>query len=172
MEKDKVSGLKKRAIKKKTDKLKSEKKVVIRPLEAYKKILLISIEEKQGFRKDIEGVFPMSKTHHLHFRPIKEDRSVGFDYSVHPSDFNLTGVLKNDKLSNLTKDHFDLVLDLSTDSVTLDYFTKSVSADLVIGRMSAQKEAHDLRVEYGTDDRSFLNNVKHQLLLLSENGTE
>lgn len=170
MEKDKISGLKKRALKKKVERLKSEKKVLIKPLDAYKRILLVSEDEKQRFRKEIEEVFPSSKTHHLHFREGKEDQSVGFDYGVHPSDFSLTAVLKNDKLSNLSKEHFDLILDLSTHSMTLDFFVKSISADLVIGQMSAEKEAHDLRVDFGSDDRTFLTNVKQQLLLLSENG--
>ncbi|MCG8575828.1 MAG: hypothetical protein MI810_13155 [Flavobacteriales bacterium] len=169
---ERLSGLKKRAIRKKIAGINPAKAIQIKPPTSYKKILLISEEEKEGFEKLIKTVFPDAKTHLLHFRKTKEDQSGLHDYSVHATDFNLTGNLKNDKLSGLRKAQFDLILDLSSDSVIMDYFTRSIKAELVVGKKGTHKTAHDLTIEYGHDYISFLENLKHQLELLSKDGIE
>ena len=140
-------------------------------IDSYKKILFVSEEERESYKSTVQKFFPKSKVHHLYLRPIKTDRTIGHNYSIHESDFNIAGKLKNDKLRLLRKTNFDLILDLTESSVYLNYFIYEIPSKLIIGRIDAENsKLHDLYVEYGTNDDEFLTNITNQIALLTENG--
>lgn len=140
------------------------------PSESYHKILYILENESESFKEAIKKKFPGSYPHHLFIRNIKTDTAIGHNYSVHDSDFNLTGNLKNDKLIQLSKMKFDLIIDLSNNSALLNYFIHAIPASLIIGKMNAENSyLHDLFIESTGSDMDFLENIKNKITLLTEN---
>ena len=167
----KFNALKKRVLRKKADKLRPLKSSTILPPDSYKKILLISNTNNPGISDKIHSFFPNAEAYQLYQRPEKDDRSGNHQYAVHDSDFNLSGSLKNVKLTKLLKESFDLVIDLSRNSVPLSFFAGSISSGLIIGRLTTQRgNIYDLLIDYGKDENEFLENIKKQLTLLSTNG--
>jgi hypothetical protein len=154
-------------LKKKTT-VDSSRNIWLRNPSEIKTILLVSNEESKSLKKMVEEVFSSSKVHHLFTRPIKQDSTVGFYYSVHPSDFNLTGKLKNDKLSNLENMPFELLIDLSSDTEILNYFISRSSVSLKVGKLNCKHgEFYDLFVEYSSTDSEYVKNIHKQLTLLT-----
>lgn len=144
--------------------------VWLKPMAAIRSVLLVTNNEDKSAKKLLEEQFPKSKVHHLYHREIKEDRSVGFYYTVHKSDFNLTGNLKNDKLKNLENFNYDLLLDLSQNSELLDYFIKKSDAACKIGKFGSQKaDSYDLMVNFGSKNSESVMNIIKQLNALTNN---
>ena len=155
---------------KKRGKINLSRTVWMKPTAQLRSILLVSNNEDKGTKKILEEEFGKAKVHHLHLRDIKEDRTVGFYYSVHSSDFNLTGNLKNDKLKNLEKFSYDLLVDLSHDSELLDYFVNKSDASFKVGEFGSQKaDSYDLMVNFSSKNSDSVLNVIKQLNLLTGN---
>lgn len=160
----KVNFLKKKS--KKT--VAKNRQVKIKLPQEFLKVLIISNSENESLFKSAETVFVNAELNALFLRKQKEDNSSQFRYSVNSSDFNLTGGLKNDKLTKLLRSHFDLVIDLSNDSELLKYFLQTIESDLVIGKLgNAVDELHDLFFEFGSNEENFLTTIKTQLNHLS-----
>lgn len=144
--------------------------VWMKPIEEIRSILLVSNGEDKSAKKRLETEFPKAKVHLLHLREIKEDRTIGFYYSVHTSDFNLTGNLKNDKLKNLERFSYDLLVDLSHNSELLDYFVNKSDAACKIGEFgSAKANTYDLMVNFKSKSSETIENVIKQLNTLTGN---
>ena len=135
-----------------------------------KKLLLITNEEQKSIKRKCEELFQNASVLHLYEREIKVDNSKGFYYTVHKSDFNLTGKLKNDKLVNLSKMEFDLLIDLSSDSEELDYFLRTVRAGLKVGDLTTKdKTAYDLFLNFASKDSQAIEQIHTQLAYLTKN---
>jgi hypothetical protein len=151
----------------------SNRSVGIKAPNDIKSVLLISNKEKKTIKEKIEKLFPNASVYHVHLRDIKEDRTIGFYYSVHKSDFNLTGKLKNDKLMNLEKMEIDLLVDLSTESELLEYFVSKNNAHLKVGNIRSNKSNfYDFLIEFGSSDEESINNIHIQLNTLTQNASE
>lgn len=125
-----------------------------------KSVLIVTNDENQSLKRRVEELFDAASIYHLFIRPIKEDRTVGFYYSVHDSDFNLTGKLKNDKLINLLAMSIDLLIDLSAETELLEYFVKRSSASLKVGNLkSKDNETYDLMCPFGQTDKETIENI-------------
>lgn len=147
---------------------KNSLKWIIHP-KHVKKLLLITNEEEKSLKRKCEELFQNAAVHHLFERPIKIDNSKGFYYTVHESDFNLTGKLKNDKLTNLAQMEFDLLIDLSQNSETLDFFLKKVKSGLKVGDLSTEnKNNYDFFVELNNRDVSTITLIHKQLAYLTK----
>ncbi|MEO9531802.1 MAG: hypothetical protein ABJG68_13560 [Crocinitomicaceae bacterium] len=133
-------------------------------------ILLVTNEEEKSTKKKVEAQFPNCAVHQLYIRPIKEDRSVGFYYTVHNVDFNLTGNLKNDKLKNLESMDFDLLLDLSDNSTLLQYFINRSKAAMKVGKLNTNCiEQYDLLVDFGQSVDNTISEIFEKITLLTKN---
>ena len=149
----------------------NDRNVCLRQPDHLKTILLIADEENTQTKKLAEKTFPSSRVHHLFTRKSKEDGSKGFNYSVHTSDFGITGKLKNEHLLHLEKMPFDLVIDLSSDIEQLNYFLLRTPANLILGRNnSTNNHLHDLIFDYKQNDQNFLEYIREKLTLLTKNG--
>lgn len=141
-----------------------ERKGALKAPGTMKLILLICDEEQNGLKAKIENTFSAAKVHHLFKRPIKEDRTVGFFYSVHSSDIGITGKVKNDKLSNLLKMPFDLVFDLTNNDQLLNALISKLSHGLIVGKINSENEKfHDLMFEFNGDFDAYIKKVFTQL---------
>lgn len=137
----------------------------------YKTILFVSEKESESFKKTINKFFPKAHIHHLHLRALKTDATAGHNYSVHESDFKLTGKLKNDKLIHLCHTTFDLVLDLSENNLFLNCILHEIKAKLIVGKINAgNSDLHDLFIDGGQNNVEFLENFMNQIKILTNNG--
>ena len=144
--------------------------VFLRNPDQMKTIFLVTNEEEKSTKKIVEAQFPNCAVHQLYIRPIKEDRSIGFYYTVHNTDFNLTGNLKNDKLKNLVSMDFDLLLDLSDNSTMLQYFINKSRAAMKIGRLNTKHlEQYDLLLEFTRSVEQTVKDIFEQINLLTKN---
>lgn len=165
------SAIKASVLKRKLNKIQPIKEVDIRPADTYKNILFIEENLNPSTVDYLKSVFPNAKTSTLTFRQKKEDESSANSYFVHDSDFNLSGHLKNVKLTELLNQSFDLVLDLSRNSVPLSYIISSLKPGLIVSAEDKTLDhASDLKVAFGSSGIDFINNVKKQLNLLSGHG--
>lgn len=146
--------------------------VWIKSSSEIRSVLLVCNNEDKSAKKILEEEFPKAKVHLLHLRETKEDRSIGFYHSVHSSDFNLTGNLKNDKLKNLEKFSYDLLVDLSKNSELLNYFVNKSDASFKVGEFGSKKSnSYDLMVNFASKSSDSVLNVIKQLNLLTGNET-
>jgi len=145
------------------------RQVLLKNPAAFSKILMVTEKENESIFKSAESLFPNAEINILYHRKEKEDKTSKFRFAVHPSDFNLTGHLKNDKLTKLVQTEFDLVIDLSHDSVFLNELTSRIKNTLFVGRMNHGSESrYDLFLN-GESDEEFLNQTVKQLKLLTKN---
>lgn len=158
-----MNQIKNSFLKKKTEHSKDRHTIMMNPSEV-KNVLLISNSEQKSLKRKVEELFTNSSVYHLFLRDIKEDRTLGFYYSVHKSDFNLTGALKNDKLSVLENMQIDLLLDLSSDSELLNYFVGRVASGLKVGDINSPKNhLYDLMIEFDADNLRTAENVFNRM---------
>ena len=147
-----MNQIKNSFLKKKTGDTDKKHTFLLNPAK-IKSVLLVSNSENKTLKRKIEEQYGSASVYHLFPREIKEDRTRGFYYSVHKSDFNLTGALKNDKLRNLEKMQIDLLIDLSFGSEQLNYFVGNVKSGLKVGDISSPKsELYDFMIEFQPDE--------------------
>jgi Family of unknown function (DUF6913) len=141
--------------------------------DSIKSVLLVTNSDKKSIKRKVEELFTSASVYHLFPREFKEDRTVGFYFSVHKTDFNLTGVLKNDKLLNLKKMPIDLLLDLSAESDLLNYFVSQTNSDLKVGDMNSSKaDLYDLMLEFGTADSDNIDIIYKHINTFTQNAGE
>lgn len=146
-----------------------KRSVILKKTDAFSKILIVTEKENESLLRNVETSFPNAEINALFLRKEKEDKSTKFRFAVHPSDFNLTGHLKNDKLTKLIQTEFDLVLDLSRDSVFLNEMTSRIKNTLFVGRMNQDSDSRYDLFFTGESDDEFLNHTVKQLKLLTKN---
>jgi len=130
----------------------------------FLRVLIISSNENDSFFKKAATLFLNAELNSLYLRKQKEDITVQFRYSVHESDFNLTGTLKNDKLIRLSHSKFDLIIDLSNNSDLLNYFLQNAQSELIIGKLgNSVDELHDLCFDFDSNEENFLATINKQL---------
>ncbi|MCB9222784.1 MAG: hypothetical protein R2780_10640 [Crocinitomicaceae bacterium] len=138
-----------------------------------KSVLIVSDQENQSLKRKVEELLPSASVYHLFLREIKEDRSTGFYHTVHKTDFNLTGALKNDKLINLEKMSTELLLDLSSGSELLKYFVNRSVSSLKIGNINTTSPSYyDLLVQYEADLSKTVDNIYDKLIKLTQNASK
>ena len=160
-----IENIKIRFLKKKLkNSTRKNRRVIIKTPEQILDVLILSNNENEEFFKSASSVFFNAELKALFVRQQKEDKTGQFRYSIHESDFNLTGSLKNDKLAKLLQTKFDLIIDLSNDSELLNYFLHNIDSDLIIGKLgNIYENLHDLFLDFGLNEESFLKNINIQL---------
>jgi hypothetical protein len=136
----------------------------------FLKILVITNQKDETLVNEAKIAFSNAEINALYLRKEKEDKSQQFNYTVHPSDFNLTGRVKNDKLNKLLFMGFDMVIDLSDDSVYLKFILAQIKSTLVLGKIGEhQFQLHDLFFDAEKKDSDFIKTVVKQLNVLTKN---
>ncbi len=140
-----------------------------KPIE-YLKILVITNQKDETLINETKIAFPNAEINALYLRKEKEDNSQQFNYTVHPSDFNLTGRVKNEKLNKLLFMGFDMVIDLSDDSVYLKFILAQIKSTLVLGKIGEHEyQQHDLFFDAEKINADFIKTVVKQLNVLTKN---
>lgn len=159
-------------LKKKTEQL-VNRNVWMRNPNEIRSLLLVTDSESKSVKRKTEELFPNASVYQLFPRDIKEDRSTGFYHTVHSSDFNLTGKLKNDKLMNLERMPTELLLDLSSGSELLRYFVNRSISALKIGNIASENASYyDLLVEFSPNEIQTLENIFEKLTTLTQHASE
>ncbi|UKN01891.1 hypothetical protein K6119_19395 [Paracrocinitomix mangrovi] len=144
--------------------------VVLMEPDKIKSVLIVTEKEDNTLKRKVEELFPSASVYHLFTRDIKEDNSKGFYYTVNKSDFNLTGVLKNDKLKNLESMQIDLLVDLSAEEGLLDYFVSRINATLKVGQMYTEKSSmYDLLIQLEGSKIQQIEKIYDQLKIFTIN---
>ena len=155
------------SLRKKGTQSSTEREIKILKPAQYKRILLINSLEEPDLIKAAQLAFKNAEISQLYLREKKEDSDTS-KYSIHPSDFNLTGQLKNDKLSQLQKSGFELIIDLHDESELLKYCFRSIKSNLIVGKLnSSDPVICDLFVESGKNNKEFLDNMIKQLNVIA-----
>lgn len=166
-------GLKKNFLKRKLKGNRANRKPVLKSPDNFRSILVVADSDKSYLENTIHQLFRLAKINFLFPRKEKEDKTDSNRFSYHPSDFNLTGIIKNDKLNKLIQTEFDLVLDLSKNGLIETFLIEQINPSFLIGKLN-QKESylHDLIIEDDENETTFLEKINTQIILLSQNGTE
>jgi hypothetical protein len=136
----------------------------------FLKILILTNQKDESLINETKNAFPNAEINSLYLRKEKEDKTPQFNYSVHPSDFNLTGRVKNDKLNKLLFMGFDMVIDLSDDSVYLKFILAQIKSTLVLGKIGEHEfQLHDLFFDAEKVNADFIKTVVKQLNVLTKN---
>lgn len=168
-----VNNIKKAFIKRKKAKRSNKRVPVLKPLDAYKEILVFSNEDKSALTSAVSDIFKQAKITFCYERSQKEDDSSPGTYSYHLNDLNLTGKIKNDKLNRLVQIPFDLILDLSNEEPLGLFILEKLNQSFMIGKEGLEKAyLYDLIIENHEKDGDFLNTIKQQITLLSQNGND
>ncbi|MDG1913302.1 MAG: hypothetical protein P8I55_01785 [Crocinitomix sp.] len=150
-----------------------KRKPVLKGLDRYHEILFIADTDQSQRLNELTSIFKHAKISFLYARKEKEDKSAHGNYSYHLSDLNLTGKIKNDKLNQMMQKQFDLILDLSTDTVLNQFLLKKISSTFIIGKKGIEKsEMYDLLVDEKVEEKTFIETVTQQIKLLSQNGNK
>ncbi|MBK7129781.1 MAG: hypothetical protein IPM74_05250 [Crocinitomicaceae bacterium] len=164
-----TDSFKQNFLKKKIKPTDRRSQIILKKPEAFSKILIIAEKLDEEMMQQIGKVFSHAEINCCSLRKEKEDQSGKFRYTVHPSDFNLTGRLKNDKLTKLQSIQFDLTIDLSGDSDLLKYFLCTTKSSLIIGKMEHFESAlYDIFLDAGQNNLQFIANIEKQLNQLQQ----
>lgn len=146
-----------------------QRSVHIKKPEQFSKILVVAQAENNELIKQVELKFINAEVNGLFQRRNKNDESSQFRFSVHPSDFNFTATIKNDKLKKLLQTKFDLIVDLSSKSELLTEIVQCLNSDLSIGILGQEAEkCCDLFFEFGKNEKEFIEHCAKQLNLLAK----
>jgi ADP-heptose:LPS heptosyltransferase len=157
------------AIRKKINRSTNQRYIELKKPADYKRILVLNKSDPRSFENLFKKIFPNAK---IDFISIREKGKIpeGNDLNtVHLNDFNLTGSLKNDNLKQLTNKQFDLAVDLSENSMLLQYMLVLIQPNLTIGKINTNEYIlYDLSVEKGSNDADFIKNIERNIILLSK----
>ena len=155
--------------KKNTAKL-SERDIILRSRSQVKNIILIIDNPENIVHNILHKQFPNAEFSFLTYRTEKEDISTGKNYTFNKKDLKF-GQLKNERLANLQKNSFDLLIDLSSKSSNgLRHFSQIIDARLKIGCFDTYENyLYDLLVQDTGDVNGILKQIERQLDLLTKN---
>ncbi|MDA7803082.1 hypothetical protein N8987_00715 [Crocinitomix sp.] len=149
------------------------RKPILRKLNVYREILIISDQDKSMLKTTITAIFPNAKIYFLSQRKEKEESAKNANFTFHASDLNLTGKVKNDKLNSLLDNRFDLVVDLSGNLPLNNFIIGKLNHTFMVGTEESGKGLwYDLIIKNTKSDQEFFENIKAQINLLSQNGTK
>lgn len=154
----------------KKTKIEAERKIILKKHDQFQKLLLVCNQYDDKLVNKAKECFIHAEINSLYLRKQKKDTSGHFNFTVHSSDFNLTGKIKNDKLNKLTQTGFDMIVDLSENSDYLKYLISQTKNTLLIGKMdSSEKPFHDLLLSPENEKSDFIQTIIKQLNNLTAN---
>lgn len=143
-----------------------KRKVFVLPPEKINSILVITHSNIPLIESQLKNYFPQSEFYFLTTRDKKEDVSTGNQYSFNTSDMGF-GKLKNDRLNQLLKQNFEVVIDYNKNGCELDFFIKILDTHLICGHSDSEKNyLYDIFLE----GDNLIENLNKQLNKLTHNG--
>ncbi|MFD1550673.1 hypothetical protein DNU06_06295 [Putridiphycobacter roseus] len=143
--------------------------IALLPRPAYKEVLVIISKSEQINHNLLHQYFPNATFSFLSNRTEKEDNSKGMNYTLHKKDFFFK-TLKNERLKNLTKKTFDLLIDLNEDNDKLIYFVENINAGLKIGCFNKpNNHLYDILTKPSLEIVDVVNSMVKQLDILTLN---
>jgi hypothetical protein len=139
------------------------------PPEDVLTLLIMANEDPHYLSGELRRLFPNARISYCYPRSQKTSEAPQGTYDYHPSDLNLTGKVKSDKLQELLRSSFDLVLDLSDKNLIGDFLFQQIKVGFSIGfSCFDQDEKHDLIVRGDTDALTCIQAAKQHLTLLNQ----
>ncbi|MFT5823698.1 MAG: hypothetical protein ACI8ZM_004960 [Crocinitomix sp.] len=168
-----ADNIKKLFIKQKKVARNPKRKPLLRAIDQYNEILFIADTDQSELTNELSAAFRHAKFSFLFPRENKEDNTIHGCYSYQINDLNLTGKIKNDKLNQLLQIQFDLILDLSIDETFNHYLLKKLNASFIVGKKGMEKSGmYDLLLSETVNKEEFIQTIKKQITILSQNGTK
>lgn len=166
-----LNWIKKLFLKKAAVKKRPTRKPLLKSVEGFENILVIASEKNDEIEELVRKAFIHAKIVHLERREKKVEKIQSDNYTIHSSDISLTGKVKNDKLRELFKHQFDLILDLSDDDPIFTGMIEKIEASFLIGRSNSKRSIlYDLSVEGDWNNKELIPIITQQIKLLSQHG--
>ncbi len=143
-----------------------KRKMFVLPPEKINSILIITNSNVPLIESQLKTYFPNSKYYFLSPRKNKEDESSGNQFTFHSSDLGF-GNLKNERLNELLKQSFEILIDYNQQPCELDFFIKIINSNLISGHSNSEKNyLYDILLE----GDNMIENLNKQLNKLTHNG--
>jgi hypothetical protein len=166
-----LNWIKKLFLKKATLKKRPTRKPLLKSVEGYENVLVIASEKNDDIEELVRKAFIHAKIVHLERREKKVEKIQSDNYTIHSGDISLTGKIKNDKLRELFKHQFDLIIDLSDDDPIFTGMIEKIEASFLIGRSNSKRSfLYDLSVEGDWNNKELIPMITQQIKLLSQHG--
>jgi len=137
--------------------------------DAVNSLLIFANENPAKLQDELQRLFPKARISFCYPRKDKNSSAPQGSYDYHAADVNLTGKIKSDKLQELLRASFDLVLDLSDKNLIGDFLFHQLQYGFSIGCSCCdQDEKHDLIIRGESNPESCMQAAKTQLTLLSQ----
>jgi hypothetical protein len=137
--------------------------------EKVNSLLYIADENPVHFKEEIQRQFPHAQISFLYPRKEKNSDAPQGHYDYHNADLNLTGKIKSDKLNEVLRTRFDLILDLSDRNPIGDFLFRQLEYGFSIGcSIKDQEEKHDLIIRGSGDELACIHAANTQLTLLNQ----
>jgi hypothetical protein len=143
-----------------------KRKVFVFPPEKINSILVLTNSNIPLIESQLKNYFPQSKYYFLTPRQQKEDKSTGNQYTFHSLDLGF-GKLKNERLSQLLKQNFEVLIDYNKNNCELDFFIKIIDNHLICGLSNSEK---NYLYDVFLDGNNIIENLYKQLNKLTHNG--
>jgi hypothetical protein len=142
-----------------------KRKVFVLPPEKINSILVITNSNISLIESQLKNFFPHSNYYFLTPRQQKEDQSTGNQYTFHSTDLGFRN-FKNERLNQLLKQNFEVLIDYNKNSCELDFFIKIIDNHLICGHSNSEKNyLYDIFL-YGDN---LIENLYKQLNKLTHN---
>jgi len=163
-----IDNIKRKFLNKKINSSEEVREIIIQPIEKYRNIIVVSNSSDHDLLIQLSKLFQSAKISILYIRKEKEDKSKTNEYTVHIKDFAMNA-LKNEKLKNLVKEKFDLLIDMSDNKTELNFIVKNIQSTLKIGKYNSPKSyLYDLLIEFGSNTNDFTQNINKHLNIFSQ----
>jgi hypothetical protein len=147
------------------------RKPVLKSVDKFENILVISTENEEEIEKVLPTIFIHAKIIHLTQRQKKTEKIQSNGFTIHSSDLSLTGIVKNDKLREVFKHQFDLIIDLSDNDPMFTRLIEQIETSFLIGRTNAKRSLlYDLAVDGEWTNKELIPIITEQIKLLSQHG--
>ncbi len=149
------------------------RKPILKKLNEFTEVLIL-LNSAEGTQKNAwTALFPTAKTTFIYQRKEKKNESESLDATFHKSDFNLTGSLKNEKLTKITAISFDLVVDLTEENKLSKFLLSSLNQSFMIGRRGNSKSfLYDLLLNDSLSDTEIITEFRTLITLLNQHGNK
>jgi len=160
-----LENLKIKKIVKRLSKINKRKSFVLPP-EKVNSILVLAENNLPLIESQLKSFFPHSDFYFLTVRKEKEDKSSGQQFTFNKSDLAF-GSFKNERLNQLSKQSFELLIDYNIKPSELDFFIQIINANLICGHSHSEKNyLYDILL----DGNNMIENLYKQLNTLTNNG--
>ncbi len=143
-----------------------KRKLFILPPDKINSILVITNSNIPLIESQLKTYFPHAKYYFLTLRKDKKDQSTAHQFTFHSYDLGF-GKLKNERLNQMLKQSFEILIDYNKQPCELDFFIEIINSNLIGGHSKSEKNyLYDILL----DGNNMIENLNKQLNKLTQNG--